>query len=154
MGGMADQKDLDDVDRTILKLLQEDGRTSLTEMAQSLGLSRTAIRYRLASLEQDGILKGFTAILNPLVFESTSYVKILVEIRPQNIHVCMKHFMRSKEVVEVHRLSGDSPLLLTCFFRSTRQRDDFILKRLERLPIESYEVHPVMDISKRTPIEL
>lgn len=151
---MPDHTEIDDVDRTILKLLQEDGRTSLTEMAQALGLSRTAIRYRLASLEQNGVIKGFTAVLNPLVFESTSFVKILVEVKPQNIHVCMKHFMRSKEVVEVHRLTGDSPLLLTCFFGSTRHRDDFILKRLERLPIESYTVHPVMDIPKRTPIEL
>ncbi|MDR9431967.1 MAG: Lrp/AsnC family transcriptional regulator [Natronomonas sp.] len=53
-------RDLDDVDRSILYLLQQDARnTTAQDMADSVGVSASTIRNRIDQLEADGIIKGY-----------------------------------------------------------------------------------------------
>jgi len=57
---------LDDVDRAIVHLLCQDGRTSYTDVAKATGLSTSAAHQRVRRLEQRGVLRGYTALVDPV----------------------------------------------------------------------------------------
>ena len=62
---------LDRIDRRILQALQEDGRMANLKLAESVGLSPTAVLARVQRLTRDGYILGFEARLNPLLLIST-----------------------------------------------------------------------------------
>jgi len=55
---------LDEVDRSILKVLRDDARTSLSELAKMVKLSRAAVYARVGRLTEDGVIRGFTVRLD------------------------------------------------------------------------------------------
>jgi Lrp/AsnC family leucine-responsive transcriptional regulator len=59
---MTDQ--LDRIDRKILSSLQEDGRLSMAELANGVGLSKTPVAARVRRLEKDGYILGYTALVD------------------------------------------------------------------------------------------
>jgi Lrp/AsnC family leucine-responsive transcriptional regulator len=63
--GHAVPKRIDDVDRKILRMLQKDGRMSLTEMARRIGLTKVAVSYRVRRLRKSGMIEGFSAKIRP-----------------------------------------------------------------------------------------
>lgn len=60
------QRSLDEIDRGILKILQRDCRTTLDQIADKLGVSRSTVYYRIKKLEADGIIEGYYAKVNPV----------------------------------------------------------------------------------------
>lgn len=55
---------LDDIDRDILRHLSADGRLSYTDLADWVSLSRVAVRKRIERMEDAGVIKGFTVIVD------------------------------------------------------------------------------------------
>ena len=56
---------LDDLDQQILQLLIKNARMSYSDIAQQVGISRVAVKMRVQSLEQRGIIEEYTTIINP-----------------------------------------------------------------------------------------
>lgn len=145
---------MDEVDRAILRMLQEDGRVPLAEMGRFLGMSRTAVRYRMRELERRGLIRGYSVTLDPLSLDTVIFTKILIRVKPYNIPDCVKEMGRHKEVVELLRLSGAHTLHATAIFRNPQHLNNYLMTKLDHLPIESYEVLNVVQSIKRTPISL
>ena len=61
------QKIADDLDRRILRELSADARITNNELAERVGLSASACLRRLRRLEETGIIRGYTAIIDPAV---------------------------------------------------------------------------------------
>ena len=61
----ARHRELDKIDRKILKILQQEGRISFTELGERVGLSTTPCTERVRRLEREGIIMGYHARLNP-----------------------------------------------------------------------------------------
>lgn len=59
------KRELDKIDRNILRILQTDGRISFTELGEKVGLSTTPCTERVRRLEREGIIMGYNARLNP-----------------------------------------------------------------------------------------
>ena len=57
-------EDLDEHDRQILRLLDDDGRMSYTDLAKATKLSTSAVHQRVRRLEQRGVIKGYSAIID------------------------------------------------------------------------------------------
>ena len=57
---------MDDIDRKILKILQENARTSLKTIAEKTFLSSPAVSARIEKLEKDGIISGYHAVVDPM----------------------------------------------------------------------------------------
>ena len=55
---------MEDIDREILRLLLADGRMSYTDLGRSTGLSTSAVHQRVRRLEQRGVIKGYTAVVD------------------------------------------------------------------------------------------
>lgn len=63
---MAQDTRLDDIDRTILMLLQEDGRMTNTTLAEAVGLTPTPMLQRIKKLEQAGVIRRYMAVVDPV----------------------------------------------------------------------------------------
>lgn len=56
---------VEDIDRQILRLLSQDGRMSFTDLGRATGLSTSAVHQRVRRLEQRGVIKGYTVVVDP-----------------------------------------------------------------------------------------
>ena len=56
---------MDDIDHKILELLVENGRRTLGDIGQHVGLSTAAVKRRVDRLEQRGVIRGYTALVDP-----------------------------------------------------------------------------------------
>ncbi|WP_285424659.1 Lrp/AsnC family transcriptional regulator [Pseudomonas sp. efr-133-TYG-103a] len=106
---------MDRFDRKILAELQRDGRQSLTELADRVGLSLSPCHRRVRALEDAGVILGYRARLSPdelgLRFSAIVFVT-LREGHQQAVAAFETALPQIPEVVEAQRLFGDPDYLL------------------------------------------
>lgn len=106
---------LDELDRNILALLQEDSSLPLDEIARRLGASRTPIWNRIRKLKASGVIRAEVALLDPdkVGLESCFFVLIRTS---QHDAEWLARFLKAvrdrPEVLEAHRLAGDIDYIL------------------------------------------
>lgn len=108
-------RELDRIDRNILRKLQENGRISYVDLASQVGLSTTPCLERVRRLEQDGIIKGYTAILEPKSLEAglLVFLEISLTYRSGTVFDDFKReVMKIPHVMECHLVSGDFDYLI------------------------------------------
>jgi Lrp/AsnC family transcriptional regulator len=106
---------MDLIDRKILRCLQEDVSLSLSAIAERVGLSTTPCWRRIQKLEQDGVILGRVALLDPekLNVGCTVFVRVLTSRHSSDwLERFAKAVAEIDEVVEVYRLSGEIDYLL------------------------------------------
>lgn len=117
---------IDDIDRAILLLLQENARIANAEIARQVGLAPSAIFQRIRKLEETGIIEGYTTRLAPrsLGFGLVAFVMIQTGENAVAAEVT-RTLCAIPEVQEVHRVVGED-----CFFVKVRVRDTDALGKL------------------------
>jgi DNA-binding Lrp family transcriptional regulator len=140
---------LDVIDRKILQFLQQDARMTLTEMAKRLYISRNAVRYRIELLEKEGLIEGYTTVINPMQSENPILVFILFDVKPSNITKCIKILKGFDEVYEIFRLSSGTSIFVKAFYKNARHKRSFIMENVEGMPVENFTVHTVAQIGER-----
>jgi len=106
---------VDRIDRKILAQLQADGRLSLTELAERVGLSLSPCHRRVRALEDSGVILGYRALLAPselgLNFSAMVFVT-LREVTRQAIADFEAAVIETSQIVDAQRLFGDPDYLL------------------------------------------
>lgn len=74
------RRELDKIDRNILRILQEEGRISFTELGERVGLSTTPCTERVRRLEREGIIMGYNARLNPQYLKASLLVFVEISL--------------------------------------------------------------------------
>lgn len=122
---------LDDKDRRILTLVQRDGALAQSEVAKEVGLSTAAVNERLKKLEGAGVLRRWTAIVDPrLVGVSvTAFVEVFFE-HPRFEAGFIERVKRLDEVLECHHITGEFSLLLKLRTRDMESLQDLLLSEL------------------------
>jgi Lrp/AsnC family leucine-responsive transcriptional regulator len=104
---------LDDIDRQLLDLLQDHGRIAQQELAQAVGLSSPAVGERLRKLEERGILRAFTAIIDPKQVGRDVTAFITVEVESSKDYPNFIELARGcPEILECHAITGQGSHLL------------------------------------------
>ena len=117
---------LDEIDFKLLALLQEDGRTSQHDLSEAVGLSSPATGERLRKLEERGMIRGFTAVLDPKLLGRDVTAFIAVGIDGSRYYVgFVDGAKRHPDVLECHAITGQGSHLL-----KVRTRDTSTLERL------------------------
>jgi Lrp/AsnC family leucine-responsive transcriptional regulator len=111
--------DLDRIDRSILEILQAEGRITNQELSERISLSARACLERVRRLERSGIITGYMALVEPRQLGSllTIMVEVTLKDQTQATHTRFEQRMRnSDEVVECFLVSGpcDYVLRLAC----------------------------------------
>ena len=129
---------LDDLDRNILVLLQQDAGLPLDEIARRVGASKTPVWNRIRKLRASGVIKAEVAILDPdkLGLESCFFVLIRTS---QHDADWLDRFLRAvqsrPEVLEAHRLAGDIDYILKVRVTNARGYDDFYRSLIKEVSI-------------------
>jgi Lrp/AsnC family leucine-responsive transcriptional regulator len=112
-------RDLDRIDRSILEILQSEGRITNQELSERIALSPRACLERVRRLERSGLITGYMALVEPRRLGSllTIMVEVTLKDQTQATHTRFEQRMRnSDEVVECFLVSGpcDYVLRLAC----------------------------------------
>jgi DNA-binding Lrp family transcriptional regulator len=106
---------MDAVNRKILALLQEDGRLTVTELAERVGLSISPCHRRVRELERSGAIRGYRAVVDPeaigLAFEAIVFITMRQEDRETLIGF-ETGLAAIPQVVQAQRLFGDPDYLV------------------------------------------
>ena len=115
VGRRKSQRKLDRIDLNILKILQQEGRISYVELADKVGLSTTPCMERVKRLEQDNIIEGYQAKVNPSAVGLNLLVFVEVSLHyqsPSAFDDFKKAVADLPNIMECHLISGQSDYLL------------------------------------------
>ncbi|WP_417309212.1 Lrp/AsnC family transcriptional regulator [Devosia sp.] len=129
---------MDKIDRKILALLQKDATTPVAEIGRKVGLSTTPCWRRIQKMEEDGIIRGRVAILDPV--KVNAGVTVFVSIRTsEHNDAWMRKFGAVvddfSEVVEFYRMSGETDYLLRVVVPDIGAYDAFYKKLISRIAL-------------------
>lgn len=128
--------DLDRYDAAILTELQRDGRLPIVELAEQVGLSSTPCARRVKLMEQDGIIQGYTAVIDPsrLGLKVQAFVQVrLTRHTDENIEQFLHAVEGMEEVVSCHAMTGTYDLLLQVVVTDLEQLSNVVLKKLTHI---------------------
>lgn len=146
--------DLDHFDRKIIAELSIDGRMSVTELADKLGMSKTPCGVRLKRLIKDGYILGFRAVLNPTKLNLNHVAFVEVKLK-DTTEAALMAFNQSvsaiTEIEQCHMIAGSFDYLL-----KVRTKDIFAYRivlgeRISTLPhVASTSTYVAMESVKET----
>ncbi|CAM3742924.1 Lrp/AsnC family transcriptional regulator [Nocardiopsis rhodophaea] len=126
--------DLDPVDRHIIELLKADGRMSIRAVAQQVHISRANAYARLDRLRDQGVIRGFTAVIDPEKYGAGLAAYVSVRIEQHSWERFRDYLCDIPEVDHAALVSGDVDLLLLVRVADAAALRTFVLERLQRLP--------------------
>lgn len=106
---------MDDIDRNILDLVQQDGRMSVTDIATHVGLSTSACSRRLTDLHHDNVITGYRATVDPAALGLHFEVLASVTMQQEDADTVARFEAVLSVIDEVHhaeRLFGDPDYLV------------------------------------------
>lgn len=130
--------DLDDFDRAILDVLQQQGKASAQELAQKTLLSASPSWRRVRRLEKEGVIERYAAILNPAKLGLTliAYVHVSLTDHAEDTVEAFNRFVQEQErIVECSSVTGEDDFLLKLLSRDTAHLEDFIMHGVLRLGV-------------------
>ena len=125
-GRNADGGLLDELNLRILEELQADGRCTLAELGRRVGLSSPAVAERVARLEQEQVILGYHARLNPRALGLALSAVIRVKPGPRQLHQVGELAQKTPEVVDCRRITGDDCYIMTAHVRSVEHLEEVI----------------------------
>lgn len=127
----------DRVDRKILDILQRDGRISITDLAQQVGLSATPCAERVRRLERNGVITGYHARVSPQALGKNLLVFLEIKLSAKSDEVFEKirrELQRMPDVMECHLVSGDFDYLVKARLAEMNDYRRLLGEILQRLP--------------------
>ena len=144
---------LDEVDRKILSLLQEDATLSLDDIANRVGASKTPVWNRIRKLREAGVIRGQVALLDAeaLGLEACFFVLIRTTEHDADWAARFLAAVRARpEVIEAHRLAGDIDYILKVMVRNARAYDRFYQSLIAEVRIQNVTALLSMEEMKAT----
>jgi Lrp/AsnC family transcriptional regulator for asnA, asnC and gidA len=142
---------LDELDRTILAALQENGRMALSEIARRGGVAPATVHERLSKLRRSGVVQGFCVRLDPaaLGYTVTALVHLRTELADE-VERTVADLRAITEVEEVHVVTGEYDLVVKVRARDTAHLQALLVNRIHRV---TGFIRSATEICLTTPLE-
>ena len=151
---MNEHIELDRIDLRILSCLQADGRIANLKLAETVGLSATAVLARVQKLSKEGYILGYEARLNPLKLGAGMmvFVEVLLDRTTPNVFEAFKAAVQvHSEIMECHMVAGGFDYLLKTRMADMAAYRDFAGTVLWQLPgVRETRTYAVMEEVKNT----
>ena len=128
---------LDRTDARILAELQKDGRTSVVDLSERVGLTGTPCARRVKQLEQSGVIQGYAAILDPvrLGLKVQAFVQVKLERHTdENVDQFRRRLATLEQVVSCFATTGEYDFLLQVVAPDLEALSTLVLKKLLNIP--------------------
>lgn len=131
--GDPDERTMDEIDLKIISLLQEDARMSFSRIAGKLGISVGTAYNRIRGLEENGVLKGYTVIVDPAKLGQTLTAIVLIQADGKHLVEVEREVSKIDNVICVYDITGDYDIAVIARFKDRFSLNAFI-KSLLRMP--------------------
>jgi len=98
---------LDETDKKILRVLQEDAKIPYSRLARMLNVSEATIHLRIKKLKQLGILRGFHADIDPAKIGRGTLAFILIKAQPKLYDQVLNKLSKIKDIYELYDVTGE-----------------------------------------------
>ena len=144
---------MDDIDRRILRILQEASDLPVAELAERVGLSASPCWRRIQKLEAEGVIERRVALLNPE--KMNVGVTVFVAIRTsqhdaQWLSLFAERVTRIPEVVELYRMSGEIDYMMRVVVPDIKAYDDVYKRLIAAVPLFDVSSSFAMETLKYT----
>lgn len=117
---------MDNIDRCLIKLLEENARYPLKYLAEQVYLSPPAVSARIEKLEKTGIIQGYSAYVDKLRLGYNITAFINLEISPKQKPEFYPFIKKCPNVIECNCVTGKYSMLLKVAYHTTMELDTFI----------------------------
>ena len=141
----------DEIDLTLLEILQKNGRTRRNELAEAVGLSLPSVSERLRKLEEQGIILGYHAVLDHkrMGRDITAFIFVRVDTSKHYTQF-LDHATSMDEILECHAITGEGTHLLKARTHNTASLEK-LLARIQAWPgVLGTQTSVVLSTSKET----
>ncbi len=128
---------MDTIDRKILTILQSRARIKKSELAREVNIPPTTLQERIRRLEENGVIKGYRAIIDPEKIGLTVQAFVSVTLdrhEPSDIRSFEKSMQTIPNIKACYHLSGRFDYLLHLFARDLQELGDLVKMRIASLP--------------------
>lgn len=143
---------LDAFDALILRRLSRNGRLSVTDLAQEIGLSKTPTQVRLKRLEAEGYITGYQAIIDPIRLgrDHVAFVEVLLtDTREASLKLFNEAALKIPEIEECHMLASKFDYLLKVRTQSMQDFRKVLGEDISALPFVAHtSTHVAMEAVK------
>ncbi len=140
--------EIDRIDNRIIDALVENGRISITELSEKVGLSKTPCQLRLKRLMNEGYITGFRAVLNPakMGLEHIAFAEVkLSDTREEALRAFNAAVKKIREVEECHMIASSFDYLLKVRTSDIKRYRIVLGEKISALPyVESTSTFVVM----------
>jgi Lrp/AsnC family leucine-responsive transcriptional regulator len=151
--------DLDRLDRRILDALQREGRLSMTELGQRIGLSTSPVSERVRRLERSGVITGYHARIDPRVVGKGMlvFVEITLSSKSGDIFDQVRRALQQQaDVLECHLVSGSFDYLVKARLSGMEDYRRLLGDILRQIPVpcQSHSYVVMEEVKETTVLDL
>ncbi|ASJ12247.1 Lrp/AsnC family transcriptional regulator [Thermococcus thioreducens] len=140
---------LDELDRMILHILQEDGRASYSEIARRLRVPESTVRLRVKKLMERGVVRKFAALINPFKAGYSIVAFIAVDVEPSRVKKAAEELSKLPEVDVLGIATGAHDILMQVTVKDLQELESFLIEKLGRVEgIRSTETSILTSVRK------
>jgi Lrp/AsnC family leucine-responsive transcriptional regulator len=151
---VPNNRTIDEIDRKILSLLQDNARISQSDIAKAVGLAPSAVMERIRKLETREIITGYVALVDPHVVDQRmlAFVAVRTSAVGNEEREVAARLAAIPEVLEVHYVAGDDCLLLKMRARDAEHVGHLLRNQVSAVPgVRSTRTTIVLGSMKESP---
>jgi len=140
--------EMDELDLQIIKLLQEDSRVSYGKIASKLGVSVGTVYNRIKDLEDKGVLRGYTVMVDPVKVGYGTIAIVLVQAEGAHLVEVENEIAKINNVVAVYDITGDFDIAVIARFKDRSDLNSFVKKLLSMPYVKRTVTNVVLNVVK------
>ena len=148
---------IDNINKKILYLLQKDARMTYKEIAKELKRSETTIRDRIRAMEEEGIIQGYTALIDKTALGLNFFAMILANPNSlSNLDEITERIKNVKNVLRVYQISGEYKIAIFMVAASFKELKENFKKHIIPLGIKDEKIITILEADREflSPIDV
>jgi DNA-binding Lrp family transcriptional regulator len=139
---------IDDLDRKIVRVLNQNARKSFRDVAREVETSVTAVINRVKKLEESGSIKGYIPLVEPEYFGLNLIAIIALRISKGKLLETQKKIAKDTRVVSIYDITGEWDSFIIGYFIDRKDLNDFIKGLLSLEYVDRTVTHIVLNVVK------
>jgi len=124
---------IDETDKGILAILEDRARTPFLDIARQLSVSESTIRKRVSRLEDNGVIKKYSAVIEPSKIGYGSVAIVGIDVVPEKFLDVSKKLTKFDSVKFVATTTGDHMIMTEIWMDNPSELRDFISDKIEKM---------------------